>query len=195
MNRVDAVILIIVFLFMIFGYQKGLVKTILNIVQYIAVIILSFSLAPAFSKVLIERANLDLIIIDWAKNNHNLFSDTITIISEEILQNITGRIINVVSVIILFIVLKIVFSIVISILNKIANLPIISVVNKLGGLILGACNGILVSYMLIVLINWVPLEFFSQIRMDVKDSLLGEKVSAFIPEVATEAISLVKTSV
>ena len=141
-----------------------------------------------------ENFNLDLTIIEWIKNNEGLFVDTIGIISEEILRGIVGRLINVASVIILFIGLKIITSLIIVILNKIANLPIISVANKLGGLILGAFNGILVVYLIILLLNWLPLESINSVRSELNSSLLGAAINAFVPEVAIEVISLVKIS-
>jgi len=195
MNKFDLGILLIILIFMLLGYYKGLVKSILNVVQYFVVIILSISLAPTVSKFLIERFNLDLTIIDWVRNNESLFSDTLSIVSEEILKNIAGRIINVLAIIILFIVFKIICALIIIILNKVAELPIICVANKLGGLVLGAVNGILVVYLLILLINWIPLESLKLVRDGVYSSFLGIAISAFVPEVATEVISMVKTSI
>ena len=94
-------------------------------------------------------------------------------------------------VIVLFIVLKILFSFIIAILNKIANLPIISTVNRLGGLLVGAINGVLIVYIGILLINWLPLEALNSIRLEVNSSIAGAAINSMVPEVATEVISLV----
>ena len=150
MNKFDLGILLIILIFMLLGYYRGLVKSILSVAQYFVVIILSLFLAPVVSEILIDNFNLDLIIIEWIENNENLFLDTLSIINEEILQGIVGRIINVIAIIILFIVLKIVCALIIVVLNKVADLPILSTANKLGGLILGAVNGILIVYLLIL---------------------------------------------
>lgn len=195
MNKVDLVILCIIGLFMIFGYHKGLIKSIFSVAQYFIVISVSIALAPVVSKILIERFNLDIVIINWINNNITLFSDTISIINEEILRNITGRIINVFSIVILFIMLKIICTFAVVILNKIANLPILSLVNRLGGLIIGAINGVLVVYLLILLINWLPLESLNLLRKGVESSFLGVTISSYLPEVTTEVITMVKTSV
>jgi len=195
MNKVDLIILLIVLIFMLFGYYKGLVKSVLSVVQYFAVIILSIVFAPTVSKIFIEKFSLDVIIINWAKNNENMFSNAINLVGDEILQNIAGRIINVLSIIILFIVLKVLFSFVIAILNKVANLPILSVVNRVGGLALGAVNGILIIYVGILLINWIPLETLSPIREELNSSLSGAAINAFVPEVTNEVINLVDIEV
>jgi len=195
MNKVDLVILLIILAFMLLGYYKGLVKSVLSVVQYFLVIILSISLAPTVSKILIENFHLDLLIIDWITNNENFFADKINIISEEILQNFVGRIINVIAIILLFVILKIIFAFVIMILNKIANLPILSLVNRLGGLALGAINGVLVVYLVILLINWLPLEAIKPFKEEVDSSFLGFTINTFVPEVTADVISRVKISV
>lgn len=195
MNKFDFIILLIILIFMLCGYYKGLVKSILSVVQYFAVLFLSIALAPFVSKVLISRFNLDIVIVDWVKNNGNLFSDTISIISDEIIQNIVGRIINILAVVILFILLKLMFSFVVAILNKIANLPIIGLVNKLGGLILGMLNGILTVYLLVLIIDWLPFENLTDVKVGLGNSILGSKIIVWIPEVATEVVAMVKTVV
>ena len=194
MNKFDLGIFLIILIFMLWGYYKGLVKSVLSLVQYFVVVILSIILAPMVSKLLIENFNLDLIIIEWVKNNENLVSNTINIISDEILRNIAVRIINVLAIVILFIGLKIACTFIIAILNKITNLPILNLVNKFGGLVIGAANGILIVYFLILLINWIPLESFSVLRNGIQSSVLGMKISLCVPEITTEVISKMKTS-
>lgn len=195
MSKFDLIIVLVVLIFMILGYYKGLVRSILSVVQYFAVIVLSIKLAPAFSKFLIEKFSLDLTIVEWIKNNENMFSEAINLINNEILKNFAGRIINVLSIIILFIVLKIVFGFAISILNKVTNLPILNAVNRLGGLILGAVNGILVVYIISLLINWLPLASIAPIRVELNSSIAGAAVNSFVPEVTSEVISLVDVTV
>ncbi len=195
MNKADFVILLIVLFFMIWGYYKGLVRSVLSVVQYFAVIILSLILAPHVARIFIEKFNLDVVIVNWVRNNGNLFFDTLGIVSDEMLRNIVGRLINVFAVILLFILLKIIFSLIIDVLNSVANLPILGLVNRTGGVLIGAINGILVIYLLILLINWVPFENFSEIKSFVETSYLGRVISNFVPEVATDVIELVKISV
>lgn len=195
MNKFDFVIILIVLIFMVLGYYKGLVKSILSVVQYFAVIFLSIYFSPMLSEVLIENFGLDSTIINWVKNNENLFSDTISLISEEILKNITGRIINVLAFISLFIILKLLFSIIIAILNKVANLPILKMVNRTGGLFIGVINGILVVYLGILIINWLPLDYLNNIKLELNSSILGAGINSFVPEIASEVGNLVDVAV
>ena len=194
LNKFDIIILAVVFLFTAIGYYRGLIRSVLSLVQFFVVTMLSIYFAPIFSKILIEKFNLDLIIIDWAKNNIDLFANTIGIMSEEILKNIAGRIINVVSIIILFIVLKIIFTFIIAILSKIGDLPIINVVNKLGGLVFGIITGIIVVYLAIIIINWLPFASLEEIKIGLNQSILGSIISGMVPDVTSEVINLVKVS-
>lgn len=195
LNRVDLIILCITLLSMIIGCFRGLIKSVLSVIQYFAVIILSIVLAPFISSILIQKFNVDLIIINFIKDNGNLFGNILDIMGGEILKNIAGRIINVLAFIIVFVLLKKIFSLIIEVLNKIANLPILNVVNRLGGLILGAINGILIVYLFILLVNWLPFASVESLRVDVQTSLCGKIVSSYAPEVTSKVISLVKTKV
>ena len=195
LNKFDIIILAVVLVFAAIGYYRGLIRSVLSLVQFFVVTILSIYFAPVFSKALIEKFSLDLVIIDWAKNNIDLFANTIGILSEEILKNIAGRIINLLSVIILFIVLKLIFTFIIAILSKIGELPIINVANRLGGLIFGIITGILMVYLVIIIINWLPLASLEEIRMGLNQSFLGSIISGMVPDVTSEVINLVKVSI
>ena len=194
MNKVDLIILGIILVFMLIGYKKGLIKVILNLIQYIIVLGLSVFFAPAFSKFLIENFNLDIKILNLVTNNIGLFTDGVTIISNEILKNIVGRIINILAIVILFVALKIVFGIILMILNKVANLPILSVVNRVGGLLLGALEGVLIVYIFTLIINWFPISTENMVINSINDSFMVSTISYLVPEVATEVINMVQLS-
>jgi len=192
MNKVDLIILGIILVFMLIGYKKGLIKVVLSIVQYIIVLGLSVFFAPTLSKFLIENFNLDIKIFNLVTKNISMFTDGISIISDEILKNVVGRIINILSIIILFVVLKIVFGIVLMILNKVANLPILSMVNRAGGLLLGALEGVLIVYIFILIINWFPISSDNMIINGINDSFMASTISYLVPEVATEVVNMVQ---
>lgn len=192
MNKVDLIILGIILVFMLIGYKKGLIKVVLSMVQYIVVLILSVFFAPILSKFLIEKFDLDIKILELVTNNISIFTDTITIISDEILKNIVGRIINILAVIVLFIALKIVFGIVLMILNKVANLPILSLVNRTGGLLFGALEGVLIVYIFVLIINWFPISSDNMIIDNINNSFMVSTISYLVPEVATEVVNMIQ---
>lgn len=63
-------------------------------------------------------------------------------------HELAAMIISVLSLIVVFIVLKIVLALIGKLLNGVARLPVFKQVNKIGGLILGALQGILAVYIL-----------------------------------------------
>ena len=192
MNKVDLIILGIILVFMFIGYKKGLIKVALSVVQYIIALILSVFFAPTLSKFLIENFNLDIKILDIVTKNISMFTDNIGSISSEILKNIVGRMVNILAIIFLFIILKIVLGIALIILNKVANLPILSLVNRAGGLFFGALEGVLIVYIFTLIMNWFPISSDNMIIKSINDSFLVSTISYLVPEVATEVVNMVQ---
>lgn len=192
MNKIDLIILGIILIFMLVGYKRGLIKVAVSLVQYIIVLICSILFAPILSQILINNFNIDSVILNFVIQNKEKFSGIFTIISDEILKNIVGRIINVLAFIILFIVLKLVLYFVVLILNKIANLPILSMVNRIGGLVLGAFEGILIIYIVMIIVNWLPITANTSINKKLSNSFLCSTIMYCVPELATEVINMVK---
>lgn len=190
MNKVDLVILIVVAVFMFLGYKRGLIGTILNFFQYVIILFLSIKLSPMVSNILIKTFKLDAVILDWVYSNPDVIKGVISSLSDTILQNVVGRIISVISFILLFIVLKLIISIIISIINKIAEIPIVNEVNKLGGIILGAIEGVMIVYICILVINWLPLSQVEPIKNMVVSSKAGSLINNFVPTAATEILEL-----
>jgi len=188
MNQIDLTILIIIALFIMVGYRKGLVRSILSLVQYIVVVFFSFQLTKPVADFLINKVNLDETIITWFYGQAEAVENKLYMISEEMVQMFVGRIVNVVAFLLVFILLKILFRIVITILTQIFQLPILNEINKLGGIVLGGIEGILIVYILITLINWLPLELLKPTQIDLDNSLIGKKISYYVPAVATEII-------
>lgn len=188
MNKVDLIILLVILLFMLVGYRRGLIKTIFSVIGYFIITYFSILLAPVLSKILIINFEIDKTLLNFVTNNEKFFS----IISDEILQNIVGRIVNVIAFVILFIVLKLIFHLIVSVLNNIANLPILSTVNKLGGLLLGTLEGIVIIYLIILMVNWIPTEYCNNLSILVDNSFLGSSINYYVPEVAIEVISMIK---
>lgn len=192
MNKIDLIILGIILIFMLVGYRRGLVKVAVSLVQYIIVLICSIFLTPILSGFLINNFNIDSVILNFIIQNKEKISGIFAIISDEILQNIVARIINVFTFIILFIVLKLVLYFVMLMLNKIANLPILSMVNRVGGLGLGAIEGILLIYATMIIINWLPITVNTSFNKAISDSFLCSTIMYCVPELATEVINMVK---
>lgn len=191
MSRIDIVILIIVGIFTIIGYYRGILGTAFSLVQYVAVIYFAVLLTPVFSQFLISTFKLDIVILDFVYSNPGICESILPLLEEEVINSIVFRIINVISIILLFILLKLLFSIIFSILNKITKLPIINEVNKLGGIIIGLVEGIAITYLLMIIINWLPFSNLDTIKAELPESKLGNVINSFVPNVTDEIFSYV----
>ena len=112
-------------------------------------------------------------------------------LSDEMIQMFVARLINVAAFIIVFVVLKIFFWILMTILNRVTKLPILNEVNKLGGMVLGGVEGILIIYVLITLINWLPLPSLTNVKEILTTSVIGNKISYYVPTVTDEIMNKV----
>lgn len=190
-SKIDVIIIAIIGIFTLIGFYKGLLKTAFSLVQYIAVIYFAVLLTPIVSQLLVSIFKLDIVILDWVYSNPGIFENVVLLLEDEILNNIVYRIINVISLIILFILLKLLFAIIFSILNKIAKLPIINEVNKIGGILIGFLEGVIIVYLLMIIINWLPISAVEGIKEEIPDSKLGNVINAFVPTATNELFSYV----
>lgn len=146
MNWVDCVIILILIFGAVSGASKGLVLTVIRVGGLIFSLIISKAYYLEFSKYLIINTPIEDKIIAFIE--HKNISDSLWYLGEkigsELLNNVTIAIINLISLISLFILCKIAFSILELILSGICELPGLKEVNKLGGLIVGVCGSVIV---------------------------------------------------
>jgi len=185
MNRIDLIILGIIALFVLLGYRKGLVRSVLSLVQYILIIFFSFQLTKPVAELLIQQVHLDERLLGWI---YNSTENQIYLLNDEMIQMFVGRIINVIAFILMFIVLKIGFRFLIAILNQVCQLPILNLVNRFGGILFGGIQGILIVYIFITLLNWMPMESLTAMKLELANSLIGNKINYCVPAVAAEII-------
>ena len=191
MNQIDFIILGIIAAFLFVGYIKGLVRSILSLIQYVVVIFFAFQLNDAVSKLLIKQFELDGAILNWLYNQFGLVENNLYLLNEEMVQMFVARIINVIAFVVVFVILKIFFWILMTILNRVVKLPILNEVNKLGGMVLGGVEGILIVYILITLINWLPLPSLDSIKELLATSFIGNKINYYVPVITNEIVNQV----
>lgn len=191
MSKVDIAVLIIIGIFTFLGYYKGILGTVFSLVQWIAIAYFSVLLTPFFSQFVVSSFKLDIVILDWVYSHPTLFNKAVSIMSDEMLHDIVLRVINVLSIIVLFILLKILFSVIFSILNSIVKLPILNEINKIGGIIAGMAEGIVITYLLMLVINWLPISSLEPIKSELPNSKLGNVINSFVPNVTDEIFTFV----
>lgn len=184
---VDLIIVVILAGCIITGIKKGLTGSIIKLVSFIVALVLAFMLYKPVATAITKNTQIDeniqnTIIQTFSKEKEetpedssqeqnmptkfvqdinskieNETTDARNKIVEETAKTTTTTIINIGSGIIVFIVARILLVIVSLFAKTITNLPIISQIDKIGGLAYGAVEGMLVIYIVLGLISLTSL--------------------------------------
>lgn len=184
---VDLIIVVILAGCIITGIKKGLTGSIIKLVSFIVALVLAFMLYKPVAAAITKNTQIDeniqnTIIQTFSKEKEetpgdssqeqnmptkfvqdinskieNETTDARNKIVEETAKTTTTTIINIGSGIIVFIVARILLVIVSLFAKTITNLPIISQIDKIGGLAYGAVEGMLVIYIVLGLISLTSL--------------------------------------
>lgn len=184
---VDLIIVVILAGCIITGIKKGLTGSIIKLVSFIVALVLAFMLYKPVAAAITKNTQIDeniqnTIIQTFSKEKEetpgdssqeqnmptkfvqdinskieNETTDARNKIVEETAKTTTTTIINIGSGIIVFIVARILLVIVSLFAKTITNLPIISQIDKIGGLAYGAIEGMLVIYIVLGLISLTSL--------------------------------------
>lgn len=179
-NSIDIGIVVILALFGIIGFRRGLVKSIISltsiIVGFIAAKLFYIRLADyitsatnidskinsfIYDKLMVSFPNGQVSLTASDANSSLQWILTKLFHSENIINDtvstissqITVIILNVLAFVALFIVTIIIIKIIGVLLNKISQLPVLSFVNKLGGSIIGIIKGALLCMLLVSVVS------------------------------------------
>lgn len=183
----DIIILVLVLFAALMGYKKGLVGIMVGLVSMILAIVLSLFLQGPIADMLYNNTGVGKIVEQTVytnlnsannknnENNENKLTDNIIINSitdkavasltnEETAKAVTMFILKGISFVIIFIVVTIVCRILQSVLNLVFNLPVLDVVNKFGGLGLGAIKVLLKIYIVLAIISFIaPMQIIDPV--------------------------------
>lgn len=180
----DLIILAIVGICVIVGYKKGLVEVGFKLISFILAIIIALMFYEPVANFIIEKTEFDESIQQTIQQNIgekkleeisvNENEEIPEIITKQInntiiqatnsakesvatlvSQNLAVLAIKIISIIGLFIVARILLFVVRKITNLIAKLPLIKSINKLGGVIYGVAEGIIIVYAILAIITGV----------------------------------------
>ena len=166
----DLIVILIIALFTFIGYKQGLIKTAIKITSFFIAIIIALVLYKPVSALIIKNTTIDdkieSTIIEkitpegmkpedeaseatkipqgFIKEANNTIKDTA--------ETITVKIIEVCTVLILYLISRIVLKFIAALGDLIAKLPILKQFNKLGGTIFGALKGLLIVYVILAVV-------------------------------------------
>lgn len=167
---IDFFIIIIVLVCIIAGYKRGLVNLIINLSAFIIALIIAIILYRPITNFIINNTeikdNISNCIYEKIKDediektdnqiiqlaNKYILNDTKEKTAEIISENIAETIIEVLTFVVLITFIRISLIIINRVFSIITEIPIIKQFNKLGGVLYGIAQGILINYILFAII-------------------------------------------
>ena len=170
---VDLILIACFILFIFVGYKKGLAGSLIKLCSFVIALILALALYNPVANAIKDNTQIDeniksTIVETFGQQEQtqeeNMPKDLVQNISSEIenataeavnntAQSISDTIINIGAGIVIFIVARLLLIIVSIFAKQIVKLPIIGLVDKVGGIAYGAVEGIVIIYILLGLIS------------------------------------------
>ena len=180
---IDLVIIAIIALCVLIGYWKGLTGSLLKIVSFVLALVIAFILFKPVSNFVIdktdwdenleqairqsilkneetpkeenEKENMPDVITDYINNAvEKAGNEAKTALVDSTARDVSVMIINVAVAIALFIVSKIILLLVKGLANLLTRLPVIKQFDKLGGIIFGILQSLVIIYIGLAIISF-----------------------------------------
>ena len=194
---VDIVILAIIVLCIIIGYVRGLTGSLIKIVSFVLSLIIAFVLFIPVSNLIINNTEIDenlessirnMIIQDEQNEDENMPEAITDYIGQKIDQaaddakeaivdstarDVALTIVKAGTWIALFIIARILLIFLRFITSLIAKLPVIKQFDKLGGIIYGLIEGLIIVYFLLALISFISPMLNGTLANAIDESFVG----------------------
>ena len=194
---VDIAILAIIVLCIIIGYVRGLTGSLIKIVSFVLSLIIAFVLFVPVSNVIINNTEIDEnleasirnMIIQEEQNEDENMPEAITdyigqkidqaaddakeAIVDSTARDVALTIVKAGTWIALFIIARILLIFLRFITSLIAKLPVIKQFDKLGGIIYGLIEGLIIVYFLLALISFISPMLNGTLANAIDESFVG----------------------
>jgi len=167
----DLIVIGIIGIFTFIGYKQGLLKSLIKIVSFFVAIIIAITLYKPVSRIIINKTSID----DNIKNAmiqsiklgdktdedgiqaqiQNKVIGTTEVAVEETSDIITVKIIEISSLILIFIIVRIILLVITLITDLVSKLPVIKQANKLGGVIFGIIKGFVIVFTILTVVYFI----------------------------------------
>ena len=165
----DLIVILVIALFTFIGYKQGLIKVAIKIASFFIAIIIALVLFKPVSTLIInnttiddkiENAIIEKITPEGMKPEdkveaQNLPSGIIKNTNDSIkniAETLTTKLIEICTILILYIVARIVLKFIAALATLIEKIPILKQFNKLGGTVYGLVKGVLIVYVILAII-------------------------------------------
>jgi uncharacterized membrane protein required for colicin V production len=198
---VDLIIGVIIILFLIIGYKKGLVFCLINLATFIVAIVLAFALCSPVAELVKNTTEIDenmksFIVshmpggeeIDLKANEQlpepirNAIDGSVTSINEAkekaidaTATEITNNVLKAICFVAIFFLVKILMFVLKVVSRIFTKIPVIEQINTLGGMIVGALEGLILVYVIFGVISLIsPMLTNTAIVDSINDSFFGK---------------------
>jgi uncharacterized membrane protein required for colicin V production len=198
---VDLIIGVIIILFLIIGYKKGLVFCLINLATFIVAIVLAFALCSPVAELVKNTTDVDenmkaFIVshmpggeeIDLKANEQlpdpikNAIDDSVTAINDAkekaidaTATEITNNVLKAICFVAIFFLVKILMWVLKLVSRIFTKIPVIEQINSLGGMIVGTLEGIIIVYVVFGVISLIsPMLTNTAIVDSINGSFFGK---------------------
>lgn len=166
----DLILILIIALFTVIGYKQGLIKSAIKIASFFIAIIVALVLYKPVSTLVINNTTIDDKIentiiekitpegmkpedeANISTKIPNAFIKEANNSIKDIAETITTKIIEVCTVLILYIIARIILKFISALATIIEKIPILKQFNKLGGTLFGILKGLLIVYSILAVL-------------------------------------------
>ena len=197
---IDLIIVAVIAICIIIGYVRGLTGCLIKILSFVLSLVIAFILFVPVSNFVIENTQIDenleksireMIISDNKSSEEEMptaMSDYINKRAEEIVDNAKEEVVNATARdisqtivkagtwIALFIVARIALIFLKLITRLISKLPVIKQCDKLGGIIYGVLEGLLITYFALAVISFITPITNKNLSENINKSYLGSQM-------------------
>ena len=140
----DIVLFILVAVFMLWGYRRGLIRTVIHLISVFVCGIITFVLFP-FVKQAIQFNDLMEQLMDKMMQVGGSF----------VTADSLGFVCNILLAFLVFLCLRLVLSLLAKALDSVAKLPVLKQMNKLAGAVFGVLEGLLIVYLILGVLDLI----------------------------------------
>lgn len=198
---VDLVIVAVIALCIIFGYIRGLTGALIKILSFVLSIVIAFILFVPVSNLIIQNTQIDesletsireTILKQDTEASGNKMPTTVTEYinaqieegsnqAKEAIVDTTARDVSIMIVkagtwILLFVVARVILICLKFITGLIAKLPVIKQFDKIGGVIYGLIEGLVITYVALAIISFIAPITSNTLTDTINQSYLGSKM-------------------
>ena len=180
----DILVFVFVLFFVYTGYKSGLVKTLFGLLSYFLSIGLSIVLYPYISDIISKLPFIQEMVsgisdkfsdVFFAEVSNPLVEYIMPTVGNSVSTVAYSAVINILSFISVLILSRLILGILSRFLNIFAKLPIISLVNRLGGAVVGGLKGIILLYIIFLIILLVPKLGDGKVAENIYSSQIANK--------------------